>query len=210
MIQKNKADVLIPLFKTKHVWPIGTGDIFTSTFAYSYLVENLIIEEAATKASLSTAYYTELCILPIPGIINVAAYEKFCKKSNDAKKIYLAGPFFNMAQRWLINQFRDNLLAFGFDVFSPYHDVGFGVPEVVAPLDVNAIKKTDILLAIIDGLDSGTMFEIGYARAIGIPVIAFCENEKKESLTMLEGLGCTMENDFSTVIYKAVWEAYKS
>lgn len=209
LIQKNKEDFEIPVFKTNHVWPIGTGDIFTSTFAYGYLIENLTLEEASVKASLSTAYYTETSILPIPIYINELKFERFYKKDFSVKNVYLAGPFFNMAQRWLIEQFRTQLSNFGLHVFSPYHDIGFGTPETVVPLDIAAIKSADILVAIVDGLDSGTMFEIGYAKALNIPVIVFVEDECQESLTMIKGTDCLIENDFSTVIYKTIWEVYK-
>jgi nucleoside 2-deoxyribosyltransferase len=84
------------------------------------------------------------------------------------------------------------------------------MPEDVVPLDLDAINEADIIVAIVDGLDSGTLFEIGYARARDIPVVAFVENEKIEALTMLQGTNCIIESDFSTTIYKTVWEAFKT
>ncbi|MEO7211830.1 PfkB family carbohydrate kinase [Mucilaginibacter sp.] len=209
LIQKDKDDVFIPLYKTKRVWPIGTGDIYTATFGFNYLINKLPIEECALKASLATAYYTETLALPIPDFIDKSRFKEFYNNSTVKKKIYLAGPFFNMAQRWLVEQFRLQLINFGFEVFSPYHDVGLGDAQKVVPQDINAIERCDLLVAIADGLDSGTMFEIGYAVALKKSIIVFSENEQEESLTMLKGTNCIIESDFSTLIYKTVWEAFK-
>lgn len=207
LIQKNKSDFNIPAFKTKSVWPIGTGDIFSSSFAYNYLIKGLSLEESAYLASLSTAYYAETCVLPLPQKIDASKFIEFNSSGAAKKSVYLAGPFFTISQRWFIQEIRDQLLKFGLNVFSPFHDVGLGNAEIVVPLDIDAIKKADIIVAILDGLDPGTLFEIGYAKALGIPVIAFNELVNNESLTMLIGTGCIIENDFSTMIYKTFWEA---
>ena len=73
----------------------------------------------------------------------------------------------------------------GLKVFSPLHDVGRGNADDVAPADLKGLDRSSVVLAIIDGLDPGTIFEIGYARAKGIPVIAYVENEKEEDLKMI-------------------------
>ena len=56
-------------------------------------------------------------------------------------------------------------------VFSPWHDVGFGVANEVVPKDLHALDNSAIVFAILDGLDSGTLFEIGYGVKKGIPII---------------------------------------
>jgi hypothetical protein len=208
LIRKNQSDFHIPAYKTEQVWPIGTGDIFSSTFAYSYLIKNFSLEDSAYSASLATAYYAETSALPLPQYIDASRFNEFKNSETLRKKVYLAGPFFSMSQRWLIGEVRQQLLKFNLDVFSPYHDVGVGSPQDVVPLDIEAIKKSDIVVAILDGLDPGTLFEIGFARALNIPVVAFNENNSGESLTMLIGTGCKIEADFSTLIYKTFWEAH--
>jgi nucleoside 2-deoxyribosyltransferase len=199
----------VPAFITDQVWPIGSGDIFSGQFGYNWMTAGYSLEAAAEEASKATAYYVNSKALPIPNKLEVR-FSPFKKNIKQNKKVYLAGPFFSMGQRWLVNQFRDALMNVGLAVFSPFHDVGIGHPEKVAPLDLRAISECDIILSIVDGLDSGTLFEIGYAKAKGIPVIVFVENEKKESLTMLEGTNCIFENDFSTTIYKTLWQAFRN
>jgi nucleoside 2-deoxyribosyltransferase len=199
----------IPAFQTDRVWPIGSGDIFTSLFGYAWLIQNKTFFEAALQASRSTAFYVNSKTLPIPENY-VMEFSPFQKRDKGQRTVYLAGPFFNMGQRWVINQFREALLKVGLCVFSPLHDVGIGSPEKVAPLDLEGIDKADLLLVIADGLDTGTMFEAGYAKAKGKPILVFVENEKTEALTMLKGSNFIFDDDFTSIIYKTLWQAYHS
>ena len=43
------------------------------------------------------------------------------------------------------------------DVFSPVHDVGPGPASEVAPVDIEQLRECDVVFAILDGLDSGTL-----------------------------------------------------
>jgi nucleoside 2-deoxyribosyltransferase len=208
LLEAGKTITAIPSYMTEKVWPIGSGDIFTSYFGYQWMIKNSSLYDSAIKASQAVAYYANSTTLPIPDNI-VNKFIPFSKVSNKTKTVYLAGPFFSMSQRWVIHEFREALLSMNLQVFSPFHDVGIGNASEVAELDIEGINKCDLLLAIIDGLDSGTLFEIGYARAKGIPTIAYGENVPEGSLTMLEGTECIIEDDFSTCIYRVVWELYK-
>jgi nucleoside 2-deoxyribosyltransferase len=64
-----------------------------------------------------------------------------------------------------------------------------------------------MVFAVGDGLDSGTVYEIGYARSQGKPVIVYCENETEENLKMMKGSGCFLYSDFVTAIYQSFWTA---
>jgi nucleoside 2-deoxyribosyltransferase len=81
--------------------------------------------------------------------------------------VYLAGPFFDLAQVWLIEQARANLREMGLEVFSPYHDIGLGSANDVVAKDLEGIDASHLVFAIADGLDPGTLYEIGYARTKG-------------------------------------------
>jgi len=60
-------------------------------------------------------------------------------------------------------------------------------------------------LAVVNGLDAGTLFEIGYAKSLGKKVVAFAQNVNSSDLTMLIGTDCEITSDFSTAVYKASW-----
>lgn len=198
--------VVVPAFRTSHVWPIGSGDVFTTVFSY-YWFNGTAPVESAQKASQAAAIYCD-----------TSSYEDIAKILKEGvgyapiapqKKgvVYLAGPFFTLSEKLFIAECRNILTAMGVNVFSPYHDVGEGKAEDVAPKDIDALNECDCVFAIVDGLDSGTMFEIGYAVAHGKRVVAYVENETEGALKMLTGTGCDIEKDFTTAIYKTCWYA---
>ena len=193
----------IPAYQTRRVFPIGSGDVFSSVFAYEWLINNAPYSDAARHASLATARYVTSAVLPVSND-NEDPPVEFHQDWTGKKKVYLAGPFFTMGQRWIIEQIKDGLEKIGFDVFSPFHDVGLGGIEV-AKADIIGLKNADTVVAILDGFDAGTLYEIGYARALGIPVITFYEGNEWQPLTMILGSDCIVESDFSTLIYKALW-----
>ena len=198
----------VPAYRTHEVWPIGSGDIFSAVFAHYWIEQRSTPAEAAAAASLATAYYCQTRALPIPrdpAALEALKLEALPTTGHVRRNIYLAGPFFTMAERWLINEARHVLSQSGNDVFSPLHDVGHGLADDVVPLDLEALNRCDVVFAIVDGLDSGTLFEIGYARAKDKPVVAFVQNETPENLKMLAGSYCYISADFSTAVYAINW-----
>jgi len=201
----------VPAYQTKSVWKIGSGDNFSAHFALRWMYEGKSAAESADLASRATAYYCENRGFAGPEIL--ASYvPKPIKPPRITFKarrpiVYLAAPFFSLGQLWIVTQARRDLRNMGLDVFSPYHDVGLGSAEDVVKLDLEAIGKCDMMFAIGDGLDSGTIYEIGYARALGKPVIFYCENESAESKKMMEGSGCRLQSDYVSAIYEALWAA---
>jgi len=196
----------VPARLTRNVWPIGSGDVFAAAFAVAWAIDALSPEEVADFASYAVADYVESMSLPISPELRT---ERPPRKAVVAKggKVYLAGPFFSMGQRWLVDEARRCLRELGMDVFSPFHDIGPGPAHEVAPADIAALKECDSVLALLDGLDSGTLFEVGYARAIGLPVYGFAQITPEEDLKMVAGSGCTVFADFVTCLHHCAWGA---
>lgn len=199
----------VPIFATTHVWPIGSGDIFSAIFAWQWIIEKKSANYAATYASKMTANFCQSKQLPIRKSI-APLFPREIKKG--INKVYLAGPFFTVSERWLINEIRSILIDFENNVFSPYHDVGFVDPKKqisvsinIAKQDLDALTKCDTILAIVSGLDAGTLFEVGFAKAINKRVIILAQNVNPNDLTMLIGTECEITNDLSTAIYMASW-----
>lgn len=201
----------IPAYQTDRVWKIGSGDNFVAHFGYYWMEKGLPAIEAAKLASKATAYYCAYQGFATPkrlAVFSAPEIRLSDRYLNGYKPlIYLAGPFFTLAELWLVEQARDNLREMGLKVFSPYHDVGHGSADDVVELDLNGIRDCDVVLAIGDGLDSGTIYEVGYARAIGKPVIFYSENESSDNKKMMLGSGCILCNDYVTAIYKTLWAA---
>jgi len=204
----------VPAYASDSVWKIGSGDIFVAHFAFRWMHERRPAAESAVLASQATAQFCNSSGFPTPANFDRFAGSPILVKERHLKgyrpTVYLAGPFFTLAQLWIIEQARDSLRGFGLEVFSPYHDVGHGSADDVVELDLDGIRKSDIMFAIGDGLDSGTIYEIGYARARNIPVVMYCENESRDNQKMMEGSGCILCSDYVSAIYKTLWVAMSS
>lgn len=202
----------VPAYRTKHVWKIGSGDCFVAYFAQAWMIQRMAPADAADHASRATAYYCAtkgfatpqaLVDAPHPPINSVGASSKLPRK-----RVYLAGPFFHLGQIWLIEEARTLLQNAELDVFSPFHDVGLGSAQDVVQKDIDAISNCDLLFAVADGLDPGTIFEIGYARCLNKPVVIYSEVQVgKENLKMMAGTGCEIYSSFATAIYATRWKA---
>lgn len=211
LVYADKNVSIVPAYKTEQVWKIGSGDTFVAHFAHAWMEEQHTPHKAAEIASKATAYYCLNRGFPNQRWLEsyepnpIVPSERFRKGYKP--KVYLAGPFFTLAQLWIIEEARNNLLGMGLDVFSPYHDVGLGTAGDVVGPDLDGIHDCDLVFAIVDGLDPGTVYEIGYARAQSKPVVVYSENETKEDLKMMEGSDCVMCDDYVSAIYRAVWIA---
>lgn len=195
---------LVPLYKSASVFKIGSGDVFSSTFAALWGVQGLDPFAAADVASRATAYYCENRSLPPPDP-TALQQQSFEPLTPGKGTIYLAGPFFDIGQRWLVEEANDLLLEMGAQVFSPVHAVGPGPANIVAPEDIAGLEKSDVVFAILNGMDPGTIFEVGYAVKMGIPVVGLAQNVRPEDLKMMEGTGCEIHSDFASAIYRAIW-----
>ena len=113
-------------------------------------------------------------------------------------KIYLASPFFNSEETNKLEIVKTILRDKGLDVFVPNEhqnpQLEFGSLEWRAATfksDVDAIDNCDVMVAInCQGNydDAGTMWEIGYAFAKGIPVVVFNNTGKTINLMIADSL----------------------
>jgi hypothetical protein len=200
----------IPVFTTRSVWPIGSGDIFSASFAYYWAELGLDPFVAAEKSSLAAAFYCSTRAVPLP--VDIEHFPGFDRETllveeNDLTPatVYLAGPFFTMAERYIVAEAQRSLEGQGLEVFSPYHDVGPGPSALVVPADIKGIEESQIVFAILDGLDAGTVFEVGYAKKMELPVVVFAQHVSAEALKMFEGTRCEIADDFSSAVYRTVW-----
>lgn len=93
---------------------------------------------------------------------------------------YAAGPFFNESQIASMSRMEQVLESNGKVVFKPRFasDITVVGPSGCFHDDVSGIRNSRAVIANLIDEDSGTMFEIGYAYAQGIPVYAYCEGLK--------------------------------
>ena len=158
----------VPAFRTSRVWKIGSGDCFVAHFANAWMHDGRTPAEAAEIGSRATAYYCETQGFPTANILVKQSFPPVQLSAaylqGTRRQVYLAGPFFDLPQVWMVQQARANLRGMGLRVFSPYHDIGLGSAEDVVAKDLESIQVSDLVLAITDGLDAGTIYmEIGRA-----------------------------------------------
>lgn len=89
-------------------------------------------------------------------------------------KAYIAGPFFSPSQLAIIEAIKKELVQLGIEYFSPKDESMFkqgDEPKVILDLNLRAILMSDLVIAVTDDKDVGTMFECGYAHSHGIPIL---------------------------------------
>jgi nucleoside 2-deoxyribosyltransferase len=193
----------VPPYRTSRVFKIGSGDIFSAAFFHGWVDLGLSERDAADYASRSTARY---CETRSPTLVPPShlAYLKPLRGEPQGY-IYIAAPFFTLADLWLVEEAARALAEVGARPFSPFHEIGVGAPSEVATKDLDALKGASAVLAIASGADPGTIFEVGFAVSLGIPVIVVSQNRRPADMTMMLGTHCVVTDDFSSGVYLASW-----
>lgn len=96
------------------------------------------------------------------------------------KKIYFAGPFFNPTQIEEHSRIYD-VIKNNYDVFNPKlaaivstSDSADRMVDILLG-NINALNECQIVVAITDTKDMGTIWETGYAYSCKKPIIYYCE-----------------------------------
>lgn len=197
----------IPVYQTENVFKIGSGDIFSAAFAFHWAMEQKKPEEAANLASRAVAHYVNGRTLPLPPLADYVHGPAVVRSA--LGKVYVAGPFFSLSQRWMVDEIARVFQDMGCPFFSPFHEVGLGDAREVATADILGLNDCTSVLAILDGGDPGTLFEVGHARSRGMPVICLAEDVHPRDVTMPLGTGCEITQDFCSAIYRAAWASLR-
>jgi len=200
----------VPAYCSRNVRKIGSGDMFAAAFAYFWGVQKMPPRAAADLASMTTSRFAETGeeIFYHETVLRKATYYPV---ENKRQRVYIAGPFFDPAQKWLIDTIRQSLEELGAEYFSPFHDAGladetFESQREVARVDLVELDNCSVVLAVADGSDVGTIFEIGYACAKKIPVVILNHRLPDYQLTMFKSTyRCLIVKDLATALYHATW-----
>lgn len=207
LVTTTNEQVTVGAVETVTVWPIGSGDAFAAAFTHLWGT-GADPTDAARGASRAASRWCATGSFDIEAeSFDVLAQDEV--PVNDAA-VYLAGPFFTLAERWLIDLCYTTLRPY---LFSPIHEVGLaGVekpPREIAGEDLAGLESCHSVLALLDGSDPGTVFEAGYATKLELPVIGYGESIARSGVTMIAGSGAEITNDLSTAVYRAVWAAMR-
>ena len=93
-------------------------------------------------------------------------------------KVFLAAPLFNNAEREFNSKIAKRLREKGFEVWlaqeaSFIQQGTHKEKKAIYEGDVSALKASDMVVAVLDGMevDAGVAYEIGFAKALGKPII---------------------------------------
>ena len=132
-------------------------------------------------------------------------------------KVFIAAPLFSQAEREFNLKLDRHLQKHGFKTFLPQRDAG-SLQELmrkegkrayrtIYERDLEGLERSDVVVAVLDGpdIDSGTAYEVGYARAMGKPVIGFKTDlrifAKGEELNNMVAQGlCALAKNFDELL----------
>ncbi|WXG41529.1 MAG: nucleoside 2-deoxyribosyltransferase [Candidatus Freyarchaeum deiterrae] len=125
-------------------------------------------------------------------------------------QIFLASPLFSESERAFNEKIVKRLRDAGFKVWMAQETlfINEGTKEektTIYKTDTTALKKSDVVVAVLDGIDveSGVAFEIGYAAALGKPIIGLKTDYR--TFSKIEDINLIIEVPMRG-IYKSVEE----
>lgn len=189
---------------TSRVWPIGSGDVFSAGLAHGLDI-GMDLVGAAEVGSASAAHWCSTRVHALPREILDGDLSQIPQAIAPlTPTVYLAAPFFSLGERWLVEVVRQELSSLGVDVWSPVHEVGPGGDEV-AQQDLDGLRRSDAVIALLDRNDPGTVFEVGWAVRHNIPVVGYATTADVEGIKMMSGTAVELHRDLSTACYRAAW-----
>lgn len=182
---------------------VGVGDVYDVAF---FVFSDRGCEEAAYRASYVSSAYAQTTV---PNLLRQSVERSSGLKWSTIKSlggvalswaarrtcdIYLAAPDFANADRWAIDKAISALEYHNFSVRRPVQENG----ELPSDSDIHDLKSTyredlslldkcGLVFAVPTGRDPGTLVEVGYALAKGMPVVVFDPNRECANTMVIAG-----------------------
>jgi nucleoside 2-deoxyribosyltransferase len=108
-----------------------------------------------------------------------------------SEKIYLAGPFFNAEQLEVQQRVEKICIEYGWQIFSPRLELMLKKDSPIEEqrrcffMNNRGLKKCKLIFANVEGLDTGTLWEMGAAYAYNRPVVIYSPNPARKLNVML-------------------------
>lgn len=183
----------VPAYPTRSVYKIGSGDVFSATFAHAWLPGDISAAEAADLASRRTADYVESPAFPLPRAISQRTPAAIGAAT---RRVLLRSARTATSSRWLQEEATKGL-----------EDLGVVVVSVEGPSDRTASSATtecdfDLVLILVRDTEHARA-ETRAALAHGKPVVAFADDP--ETLNMVRALGAIAVDDLCSALYCTQW-----
>ncbi len=186
VIERDKRVDMVGAYVAEVSSAIGSGDSFAGALSAA-LATDPHLTAAARVGAAAASLFVEWPGNAVPpdlraGVTQVLAMRRQCFVSParlEEVRVYLAGPWFSVAEAMLIEEMEAVLEHLGLHVTSPRRDLGVldpGAPpdeiRKIGERDYAAIDASDVVVALLDGDDPGTLMEVGWAAKAGKPIIA--------------------------------------
>jgi nucleoside 2-deoxyribosyltransferase len=206
---------LIPSQPRNIVHSVGVGDVFDAAYISGLFAGQ---EEKGVFASWIAAEYAVTCFpddfkknvsrvkkSPIQDLIKISGVSVPWEKRK-AINIYIAGPDFSFIDTHLIEVLENALQYHNFYPRRPIKENGQmeenatrSRKQELITKDIQLLNRCSIVIAVLLYDDPGTMIEIGYAKAIGIPTIVY-DPFKRAKNCMLTELPDLLSSDLDEII----------
>ncbi|EJM69337.1 sugar kinase, ribokinase [Pseudomonas sp. GM49] len=179
----------VPAYRSRKVFKIGTGDIFSAVFAVYWAEKQMPPSEAADLASRFVSAY---CDTREFNFDEPSLQLREPVSSGGGGVIRLEGSIMSLGQRYTMEEARFALRELGVDVLCPQLDA------TVTGWNVDAT------LVISDGLPAQALARIAKDKDSAVPVVVL--NERATAEMVLACATWTTE-DFTTAMYLTAWAA---
>jgi sugar/nucleoside kinase (ribokinase family)/nucleoside 2-deoxyribosyltransferase len=205
---------MVPAFSVSVRNAIGSGDCFAGVLAASLTQGEGLVEATTAAAAAASVFVAQDTNIPPLALTAGIAHQR----SNASKTfvssarlertyVYLAGPFFTEAEARLVGDLEAALDHMGLSVISPRREIGelAAAPTEAEVLqvgrdDLDWIRRCDLIVAILDGDDPGTLMEVGFAAEAGIEVIALRSTTDAVPQPIREALDIHLEQSVAALI----------
>lgn len=126
------------------------------------------------------------------------------------KRVYIAGPFFTDEQNIVIEKIKTILKMLTMSYYSPKDHTRYvkGDPPAVAKKcfdeNIDEINKCELMIAVVDDFDPGTLFEMGCFFTVKKPILSFSSVPKRKLNIMLTQASIGFANGFGELVDKLV------
>lgn len=191
--EKEPSPRYVPAYPTRSVYKIGSGDVFSATFAHAWLPGAVSAADAADLASRRTADYVESPAFPLP---HVATRRIAASLGPSRRRVLLVSARTATSSRWLQEEAAKGLEDLGTTV----------IREEISPGQRGSHAATegefDVVLILLSDINSAVA-ETRAALTHGKSVVAFADDPA--ILGAIQMLDVIAEDDLCSALYRTQW-----
>ncbi len=182
----------IPAYQTRSVYKIGSGDVFSASFAHAWLPGGASAADAADLASRRTADYVESPAFPLPRVVT---RRTAASVGASRHRVLIASTQTTTSSRWLLEEAVRGLEDLGATIVREENLLRGRGPHV---------KKGDfdVVLILLHDKDNAVA-DTRAALAYGKSVVAFADDPA--ILDTVHRLGAIVEEDLCSALYRTQW-----